>query len=72
MKLLKSSLFALMPVLFCFGSMTNSFSQTSLFSYEKYVNAKGETLNYRQLVSDYDPINKYPLVIFLWVRRTRQ
>lgn len=65
MKLLKSSLLALMPVLFCFGSMTNSFSQTSLFSYEKYVNAKGETLNYRQLVSDYDPINKYPLVIFL-------
>lgn len=65
MKLLKSSLFTLMVVLFCFGSITNSFSQTSLFSYEKYANAKGDTLNYRQLISDYNPISKHPLVIFL-------
>ena len=72
MKLLKSSLFALVPVLFCFGSMTNSFSQTSLFSYEKYVNAKGETLNYRQLVSDYDYKQVSACDFFTWVRRTRQ
>lgn len=65
MKLLNSSLFALMLVLLYFGSITNSFSQTSLFSYEKYVNAKGDTLNYRLLISDYSPISKYPLVIFL-------
>lgn len=65
MKLLTSNLDTLWIVLFCFGSMTNLFSQSSLFSIEKYVNAHGDTLNYRQLVSDYDPVSKYPLVIFL-------
>lgn len=65
MNLLKSKLSTLLIVLFCFGSITNSFSQSSLFSFEKYVNANGDTLNYRQLISDYDPISKYPLVIFL-------
>lgn len=65
MKLLKSNLSALLIVLFCLGSITNSFSQSSLFSYEKYINIDGDTLNYRQLISDYDPISKYPLVIFL-------
>jgi len=65
MKLLKLKLSTLLIVLFCFGSISNSFSQSSLFSFEKYINADGDTLNYRQLVSDYDPISKYPLVIFL-------
>jgi predicted peptidase len=65
MKLVKSRLLALMVVLFCFGSITNSFSQTHLFSHEKYVNSKGETLKYRQLISDYNPQIKYPLIIFL-------
>ncbi len=65
MKLLKSNLSALLLVFFCLGSITISFSQSSLFSYEKYANAKGDTLNYRQLISDYDPVSKYPLVIFL-------
>lgn len=65
MKLLKLKLPVLLVVLFCFGSIVNSFSQSSLFSFEKYVNAEGDTLNYRQLVSDYDPVSKYPLVIFL-------
>lgn len=65
MNVLKSKLSTLLIVLFCFGSITNSFSQSSLFSFEKYVNANGDTLNYRQLISDYDPISKYPLVIFL-------
>lgn len=58
------SLLVLIMLLF-FGSSTDSFSQASLFSFEKYTNAKGETLNYRQLISDYDPVSKYPLVIFL-------
>jgi len=65
MKILKSKLPALLIVLFCFGSISNSFSQSSLFSIEKYINANGDTLNYRQLISDYDPISKYPLAIFL-------
>ena len=65
MKLVKTKLSILFLVLFCIGSISNAFSQSSLFSYEKYSNASGDTLNYRQLVSDYDPITKYPLVIFL-------
>ena len=52
-------------VLFSFVAAGNSFSQTSLFSYEKYVNSKGDTLNYRFLFPDYDTIRKFPLVIFL-------
>lgn len=63
MKLLK--LPVLLVVLFCFGSITNSFSQSSLFSFEKYISTKSDTLNYRLLISDYDPVSKYPLVIFL-------
>ncbi|MGL1888638.1 MAG: prolyl oligopeptidase family serine peptidase [Reichenbachiella sp.] len=65
MKLLKSTFPTLLIMLLCFGSISNSFSQSSLFSAEKYINANNDTLNYRQLVSDYDPITKYPLVIFL-------
>lgn len=65
MILSKSRLSNLLIALFCFGSVTSIFSQSSLFSYEKYINAKGDTLKYRQLISDYDPVTKYPLVIFL-------
>lgn len=65
MKILKSRLFPLMILLFFFMGSTNIISQSNLFSYEKYVNAKGETLKYRQLISDYTPTTKYPLVIFL-------
>ena len=44
---------------------TNLFSQQSLFSPMKYSNGKGDTLNYRLLSPDFDPLRKYPLVIFL-------
>jgi predicted peptidase len=56
---------AILVVLFYFGSISDSLSQSSLFSHEKFVNSNGKTLNYRQLVSDYSPNAKYPLVIFL-------
>jgi predicted peptidase len=55
----------IMLLLLIVGNSINTFSQSSLFSSEKYTNAAGETLNYRQLISDYDPVSKYPLVIFL-------
>lgn len=46
--------------------MTNtSFAQVSLFSPMKYSNNKGDTLNYRLLFPDANPLRKYPLVIFL-------
>ncbi len=51
--------------LFCCANVNNAFSQQSLFSAEKYINDKHDTLNYRQLFPDYDTIRKYPLVIFL-------
>ncbi len=47
------------------GNVCTAFSQKSVFSYEKYTNGKGDTLNYRQLFPDYDTLRKYPLVIFL-------
>ena len=65
MKLLKSNLSTLLIVLCCFGSITTIFSQSSLFSFEKYINANGDTLNYRQLISDYDTVTKYPPVLFI-------
>lgn len=43
----------------------NIHSQTSLFSYEQFVDEDGDTLKYRKLISDYDTVSKYPLVIFL-------
>jgi predicted peptidase len=65
MKTLKSNSAILLLALFYIGSNINLFSQSSLFSYEKYIGASGDTLNYRQLVSDYGMNSKYPLVIFL-------
>lgn len=47
------------------GHYSIAFSQTELFSKEVYENKNGEKLNYRQLMSDYAPDTKYPLVIFL-------
>ena len=62
MKLLKP---ALLLMLYCSLGIGNSFSQPSRFSFQKYISASGDTLNYRQLMPDADPMRKYPLVIFL-------
>jgi len=40
-------------------------SQSHLFSYETYITSSGDSLLYRQLISDYSSGAKYPLVIFL-------
>ena len=65
MRLSKSKLPGFLLFLFCFGTTQYSFSQQERFSFEKYISAKGDTLNYRQLSPDYDTMRKYPLVIFL-------
>lgn len=65
MQFLKIKLQLLIIILFYVGNSFNSFSQTSLFSYEKYVSSNGDSLLYRQLISDYDTQSKYPLIIFL-------
>lgn len=54
----------LLIFLYC-GFLNKGYSQTSLFSPEKYINTKGDTLNYRFLFPDHDTLRKYPLVIFL-------
>jgi predicted peptidase len=54
--------FVLLCLFLCTG---HAFSQSSLFSFEKFISKDGDTLNYRQLQSDYDSNSKYPLVIFL-------
>lgn len=49
----------------CVAKVNLVFAQQSVFSFEKFTNGKGDTLNYRQLYPDYDTLRKYPLVIFL-------
>ena len=57
-------LFALLLASAFFTNGQSVFSQSSRFSYNKYID-KGDTLNYRQLYPDADTLRKYPLVIFL-------
>ena len=57
--------FHLLILFFCSVLVHNSFSQVSPFHHRKYTDAKGDTLLYRFLESDYNPSRKYPLVIFL-------
>ena len=40
-------------------------AQVTRFSKNQYTNGKGDTLNYRLLYPDANPLRKYPLVIFL-------
>lgn len=63
MKLLKLNF--LIFLLSVFSFISNVFSQSSRFSFEKYINTSGDTLNYRQLFPDSDTLRKYPLVVFL-------
>jgi predicted peptidase len=62
MKYLKPILFL---VLFFCANANETFSQTSAFSHEKYINETGDTLNYRMLYPDWNTLRKYPLIIFL-------
>jgi len=50
--------------LYC-ANINPTFAQVSRFSFNKYTNGTGDTLNYRQLSPDYDTMRKYPLVVFL-------
>ncbi|MEO7046808.1 MAG: prolyl oligopeptidase family serine peptidase [Ferruginibacter sp.] len=52
-------------ILFSCAGTQNLFAQPSRYSFEKYKNTKGDSLNYRMLYPDADPFRKYPLVIFL-------
>ena len=52
-------------VLFCVTGIGQMTAQVSRFSKNQYANGKGDTLNYRLLYPDANPLRKYPLVIFL-------
>lgn len=47
------------------GLSNLSHAQESRFSFAKYTDGKGDTLNYRILYPDYDTLRTYPLVVFL-------
>src|SRR5438552_10032893 len=63
MNYIKSTIL-LSAFLFCIN-IQFAFSQSLRFSVNKYINGKGDTLNYRQLYPDADTLRKYPLLIFL-------
>lgn len=63
MKLSKSKV--LFSILFLCLGVKSAYSQSSLFSTNKYISDKKDTLHYRQLNPDYSPLRKYPLIIFL-------
>ncbi len=65
MKLLKSKAFLLLLALLSWGFIHVVHAQPSLFSFEKYINDKGDTLKYRQLFPDADTLRRFPLVVFL-------
>lgn len=47
------------------SGLISGIAQPSLWSFEKYKNANGDSLLYRQLYPDANRVRKYPLVIFL-------
>jgi predicted peptidase len=61
---MKCSIKMIVLCLFIICISSPAFTQPSRFSYEKFTH-KGDTLRYRQLFPDADPLRKYPLVIFL-------
>ncbi|MDB5223113.1 MAG: prolyl oligopeptidase family serine peptidase [Chitinophagaceae bacterium] len=64
MNLFKIKPTTLFLLIFCITGVSLTHAQISRFSFNKFIN-KGDTLNYRQLFPDADPLRKYPLIIFL-------
>ena len=65
---MKNSVQSILIFLSILGGISTNFTfsqSSSRFSYNKYTNDKGDTLNYRLLYPDYNLLRKYPLVIFL-------
>src|SRR5438045_6360116 len=61
---LRKKEFIFLATIFC-CTFLNVTAQPPLFSFQQYINDKGDTLRYRQLYPDSDTLRKYPLVIFL-------
>jgi predicted peptidase len=56
---------ALFAILLVCANARLVFSQSSRFSFNKYGNDRGDTLQYRLLFPDADTMRRYPLVVFL-------
>lgn len=52
-------------IVFCLCLQNAAAQSSSKFSSNEYIGEKGDTLRYRQLFPDADPLRKFPLVIFL-------
>jgi predicted peptidase len=65
MKCLLPTKIIVLALLILFVNSSLVLAQPSRFSYNTFTNDKGDTLRYRQLYPDSDPLRKYPLVIFL-------
>lgn len=65
MKNLKATTAILLVLFFCCAGINQLHAQNSRFSSNKYINSKGDTLNYRMLFPDSDTLRRFPLVIFL-------
>ena len=65
MKNPKTKLIILFLIFISYAYVNSIFAQPSRFEKNKFINDKGDTLNYRSLYPDYNPSRKYPLVIFL-------
>ncbi|WP_242156964.1 prolyl oligopeptidase family serine peptidase [Aestuariivivens sediminis] len=65
MKKSNIKLVVLMLTFLCCLSTFPLFAQPPRFSFEKYVTSEGDTLNYRLLYPDANPLRKFPLVVFL-------
>lgn len=65
MKLSKLLSQVFLVIIFLSAYMQKTNAQPSRFSFNKFSNGKGDTLNYRMLYPESDTMRKYPLVIFL-------
>ncbi len=65
MKFLKTTAALLLVLFFCCAGINQLNAQNSRFSINKYLNSKGDSLNYRMLFPDSDTLRRFPLVIFL-------
>lgn len=65
MKNLSLRLTVLALSVLCLMSTKKTSAQLSRFDSNKFINEKGDTLNYRLLAPDYNTMRKFPLVIFL-------
>jgi predicted peptidase len=61
----KTIFLSLLAIILLGLSTSNLFAQSNRYSFQKFGNSNGDTLQYRMLFPDANPKAKYPLVIFL-------